>query len=58
MESLDEIKLANRVYEAAKETGEVDERDKEAVIIGAIRAIRECNSAPGWGWWSGEDDMF
>lgn len=53
---LDEIKLANRVYEAAKETGEVDELDKEAVIIGAIRAIRECQSNPSW--WSGEDDMF
>ena len=37
---INETKLAELIYLQALETGEVDERDKEAVIIGALWALR------------------
>ena len=37
---IDEAKLAEQLYQLAYDAGEVDERDKEAVIIGALWALR------------------
>ena len=39
-QTLDEAKLAELIYQAALEAGEVSKRDKAAVIYGALAAFK------------------